>query len=52
MDCINLIQDRNKWWDFVNAVMNLLSSIKMVGNSWVAEQLMASQERLSSMEFS
>jgi phenylalanine-4-hydroxylase len=28
MDWIELAQDRDKWWTLVNAVMNLLGSIK------------------------
>jgi hypothetical protein len=42
---IDLAQDRDQWKDLVNTVMNLRLRI-----SWVAAQLVASYEGLSSME--
>jgi hypothetical protein len=50
MDWINLDQDGVQWWAFVNTVMNLEVPQKS-GIFWVAEQLLACQEGLSSMEF-
>jgi hypothetical protein len=48
MDWIDLAQDREQWRALVNTVMNLVFH-KMLGRSWVAAQLAASQEGLSSM---
>jgi hypothetical protein len=49
VDWIGLAQDRYKWKGLVNAVMNL-RVLKMVGNSRVATQLVASRAVLSSVE--
>ena len=40
MGWIDLAQDGDKWWIVVNTVMNN----KMTGISWLAEELLASQE--------
>jgi hypothetical protein len=48
MDWIDLAEDRDHWRALVNTVMNLRFH-KMFGSSWVAAQLAASQEGLSSM---
>jgi hypothetical protein len=48
MDWFDLTQDRVQWRALVNTVMNLRFH-KMLGISWAAAQLAASQERLSSM---
>jgi hypothetical protein len=50
MNGLNLAQDRNQWWAVVNTVLNPLGFRKMLGNSGVAERLVASQEGLVSME--
>jgi hypothetical protein len=49
MEWIDLAQDRDQWRVLVNTVMNLRVSFKMLGSSWVAAQLIASQEGLSSV---
>jgi hypothetical protein len=49
VDWINLVQDRDWWNALVNKVMNLRWH-KMLGNSWLAERLAASQDGLSSTE--
>jgi hypothetical protein len=46
MDWIDMAQDRDRWWAVVSAVMNLQTR----GISWQAEDLLASQEELCSME--
>jgi hypothetical protein len=48
IDRIDLAQDMDKWRALVNTVMKLRFH-KMLGNPWVAAQLAASQEGLSSM---
>jgi hypothetical protein len=50
MDWIDLAQDKDQWRALVNTVMNLRGFHKMLGSSWVAVQLSASQEGISSME--
>ena len=50
MDWIDVVQDRDRWWALVNAVMNL-RALQNVGNLWLAENRLASQERLCSMEY-
>jgi hypothetical protein len=47
MDTIDLTEDRDQWRALVNTVMNL--QFPWTGSSWVAAQLAASQEGLSSM---
>jgi hypothetical protein len=49
MDWIDLAQDRDRWWAVVNAVMNL-QALKMWEISQVAENLLASQKALCSVE--
>jgi hypothetical protein len=50
MDRIHPAQDRDQWWALANTVMNLFGFHKMLGSSWVAAQMSAPQEGLSSME--
>jgi hypothetical protein len=45
MDWIDLAQDRDQWRAIVNTAMKL-----MLGSSWIASQLLDSQEGLSSMK--
>jgi hypothetical protein len=45
----NPVQDRDQWTALVNTITNLRFH-KMLGYLWVAAQLAATQERLSSME--
>lgn len=42
-------EDSNQWWALMNIVMNLQLPYN-VGIPWVVKQLLASQERPSSME--
>jgi hypothetical protein len=49
VDWICLAQDSSQWWALVNTVMNLQLPYNM-GISRVVKQLLASQERPSSME--
>jgi hypothetical protein len=49
MDWIDLVQERDRWRVLVNAVMNLRNP-KMRGISGLAENRLASQEGLCSME--
>jgi hypothetical protein len=49
MDWIDRAHDRDQWRALVNTVMNL-GFHKMLGSSWVAAQLAASQEGMSSMK--
>jgi hypothetical protein len=49
MDWIDVAQDMDQWRAVVNMVMNL-GFRKLLGNSWVAEQLAASQEERSSIQ--
>jgi hypothetical protein len=49
IDWIDLAQDRDQWRALVKTVM-YFGFHKMLGSSWVAERLAASQEGLSSMK--
>ena len=49
IDWIDLAQDRDKWWALVNTVMNLRFH-KWCGISWVAYNMLASQEGLCFVE--
>jgi hypothetical protein len=46
MGWTNVDQDTDQWRTLVNTVMNL----QVLGNSWVTEELIVSQEGLRSME--
>jgi hypothetical protein len=46
VDCIELAEDKNKW----RAVVDRLKKKKKLGISWLAEELLASQEELCSTE--
>jgi hypothetical protein len=49
MEWIHLAQDRDQWRDLMNTAMNFRFH-KILGSSWVAAKLPASQEGLISME--
>jgi hypothetical protein len=49
VDWINLAQDRDKWRDVVNTVINLKVA-NMFKMCWLAKELLASPEGLCSME--
>ena len=49
MDWIALTQDKDRWWELVNAVMNLRVPYNAVVSS-LDENVLASQERLCSMD--
>jgi hypothetical protein len=49
VDLIDLAVDRDRWWAVVNTVMNIWV-LKLRGISWLAEELLASQEGLCCME--
>jgi hypothetical protein len=49
MDWIDLAHDRDRWRAVVNVVMNL-GVHKMRGVSWLAEDLLASEQGLCSLE--
>jgi hypothetical protein len=49
MDWIAMAQDRDRWQALVNLVMNLRDP-KILGISWLAEDLLVSQEGLWSKE--
>jgi hypothetical protein len=48
MDWTVLAQDTNRWQVFVNTAKDMVH--KMLGPSWLAEHLLASQEGLCSTE--
>ena len=49
MDWIPLTQDKDRWWELVNAVMNIRVPYNAVVSS-LDENVLASQERLCSMD--
>ena len=49
MDCIALAQGKDRWLTPVNEVMNL-RDLKMRKISWLAEDMLATQEGLYCME--
>jgi hypothetical protein len=50
VDCTHLAQNRDQWWALVDTVMNS-QVLRIVGISLVAEEFLASEEGLVSMEF-
>jgi hypothetical protein len=49
VDWIHAAQDKDRWRPIVNTVMNL-GVLKIQGISWLAKELLASQEGLNSTD--